>query len=75
MRLSGSLLSEVLLPMSGTGVQLIVGGREVGRSVTDSRGQYVFLARLKLPKRRKVSVYVKTEGLVVESKKLTLGGT
>lgn len=74
-RLAGKLLASSSTPLSGVGVRLMVGGEEVGKSVTSSEGLFEFFVRIQLPKGRKVYVYVETEGGEIFSNFLWLGPT
>ena len=75
LRLSGSLESQVGLPIASVGVNLMVAGERVGNAVTAADGSFDFFVRLVLPRGQKVYVYVETEGGEIYSNFLWLGGT
>jgi hypothetical protein len=74
-KLSGSLTSSWLEPIGSVGIRLMVEDQEIGRAVTQANGRFVFFVRLALPKGKKVSVSVKTEGGDLASNELELSRT
>ncbi len=74
-RLSGKLVSSIQEPISAVGVRLMVAGELVGKSVTSSSGQFEFFVKMEIPRRKRVYVYVETEGGEVFSNFIWLGRT
>jgi hypothetical protein len=70
-RLTGTLLSTAETPIASVGIKLIVQGQEVGRAVTNKRGRFTFLVRLKVPRGKTLAMRVKTEGTELSSKELS----
>jgi hypothetical protein len=74
-KLSGSLTSSWLEPISSVGVRLMVEDQEIGRAVTRANGRFVFFVRLALPRGKRVAVVVRTEGGDLVSNELQIGRT